>query len=203
MKGMDRIDVLNLLIERRGYQRYLEIGCEGDDCFSRIGCATKIGVDPRSGGTHRTTSDAFFAAARAAGESFDLILVDGDHHHHQVLRDVENALGVLGPGGCVVLHDCLPPGAEWATPERLQDSWCGTVWRAFVKLRERADLDCVCGDFDFGVGIVRVLPNTAPIVTGKSMDELSWDDFFVHRREWMRPLSVAEVRALIAGPWPT
>jgi hypothetical protein len=199
---MNRIDVLNLLIGQRGYRRYLEIGCEEDDCFSKIACAEKIGVDPLSGGTHRTTSDAFFAAARAAGETFDLIFVDGDHHHDQVLRDVENGLAVLRRGGCIVMHDCLPPHASWATPERTQNEWCGTAWRAFAKLRERLDLECVCGAFDCGVGIVRALPNTAPIVTGKSMDELCWDDLVAHRREWMRPLSAVEVHALIREPWP-
>ena len=199
---MNRVAVLNLLIEKRGYERYLEIGCEDDDCFSKIVCANKVGVDPLSGGTHRTTSDAFFAAARAAGETFDLIFVDGDHHHHQVLRDVENGLATLRAGGCIVMHDCLPPKESWATPERTQNDWCGTAWRAFAKLRERLDLECVCGAFDLGVGIVRVLPNPAPIATGKSLDELDWADFVAHRAEWMRPLSSAEVWALIAGPWP-
>ncbi len=199
---MNRIDVLNLLIEKRGYRRYLEIGCETDDCFSRVTCPSKVGVDPVSGGTHRTTSDVFFAEARAAGERFDLIFVDGDHHHAQVLRDVENALATLAPGGCIVMHDCLPPAPSWATPERMQNDWCGTAWRAFAKLRERPDLECVCGAFDCGVGIVRALPNSAPIVTGKSMAEMEWEDFVAHRSDWMRPRTPAEVCALIAEPWP-
>ena len=198
---MNRIDVINLLIASRGYRRYLEIGCEEDGCFSLIQSEIKVGVDPVSGGTHRLASDEFFAGAVAAGERFDLIFIDGDHHHHQVMGDVENAIATLSEHGCIVMHDCLPPIASWATPERLQNDWCGTVWRAFAKLRERPDLECVCGDFDAGVGIVRLLPNRAPIVTAKSMDEMTWDDFTSHRADWMRPISPDAVRALVREQW--
>jgi len=31
-----RWDLINLLIRKRGYKRYLEIGCFGDDCFREI-----------------------------------------------------------------------------------------------------------------------------------------------------------------------
>jgi hypothetical protein len=198
---MDRVEVITLLIESRGYQSYVEIGCEDDGSFSRIRCPVKIGVDPVSGGTLRMTSDEFFAGTRAKGEKFDLVFIDGDHHHDQVMRDVDNAIASLNPGGCIVMHDCLPPKASWATPERTQNEWCGTVWRAFAKLRERPDLDCVCGDFDVGVGIVRMLPNSAPIVTGKTLEEMTYDDFVAHRRDWMRPVRGDVIRALAREAW--
>src|SRR5262249_31145178 len=135
------------------------------------------------------------------GDTFDLIFIDGDHRHPQVQRDVDHALASLSAGGCVVMHDCLPLNAAMATLERQQNTWCGTVWRVFAKLRERPDIDCVCGDFDFGAGIVRVVPNTALIVTGKSSDEMTWDDFVNRRAEWMRPVSRTFILALAEEPW--
>ena len=50
----------------------------------------------------RKTSDQFFAEP---GESFDLILVDGDHRFAPALRDLTNALTRLRPGGLLVCDD--------------------------------------------------------------------------------------------------
>ena len=88
---MDRIEVIQALIDGRGYRRYLEIGCAGDECFSRVRAAYKVGVDPVVGGTLRMASDEYFAMAV---ETFDLVFIDGDHRHPQVFRDVCHALGV-------------------------------------------------------------------------------------------------------------
>lgn len=103
-----------------------------------------VGVDPLLGGTHRMTSDAFFAANT---EHFDLIFIDGLHQvppppchpsctsrppcesaihvlpnarawclqAHQLARDIDNALAVLAPGGTIVLHDCHPSHRLYAT----------------------------------------------------------------------------------------
>ena len=51
------------------------------------------------------TSDAFFLQNK---QLFDLIFIDGLHHSHQVLRDINNALRWLSPSGTIVLHDCNP-----------------------------------------------------------------------------------------------
>jgi hypothetical protein len=49
---------------------YLEIGCDQNEVFNSIPIipSNKIGVDPRSGGTHRMTSDDFF---RQNDKNFD------------------------------------------------------------------------------------------------------------------------------------
>lgn len=185
----DRINTVARLIENCGYRRYLEIGCQGDACFSQVPI-DKIGVDPNTGGTHRMTSDDFFA--RHDGSRFDIIFIDGDHRHPQVARDVDNALGVLAPGGVIVMHDCLPKDAEHENP------WlCGTAWRAFAKLRTRPDLDCAVGDYDHGVGVVCVRPNTAPVSIPQSMDALTYGDLAANRGAWMRPIDFAT-----ATMWP-
>ena len=193
---MNRIQLINLLIEKRGYKRYLEIGCLTDECFSQIRAETKVGVDPVSGGTVRKTSDAFFADAIEAGERFDIIFIDGLHHHDQVYRDVENSLACLSSGGAIVMHDCLPPDRNYET-----SAFCWTVWRAFVQFRKRPDLDAIVGDFDFGCGLIRKVTNPLPLKLDKGMDELSYDDFLANRQTWMRPASPAVLQALVEQGW--
>lgn len=43
-----------------------------------------------------------------ASEKFDFIFIDGDHSAPAVYQDVALALGVLSPGGIIVLHDYYP-----------------------------------------------------------------------------------------------
>lgn len=203
-EAFSRIDAINLFIGARGYERYLEIGCASDFCFSRVKAKHKVGVDPVSGGTVRKTSDAYFADAIAAGEKFDIVFIDGLHHHDQVYRDIENSLACLSDGGAILMHDCLPPNAAHELdPVTKEVAFCGTTWRAFVKFRERLDLDAICGDFDFGVGLIRRVKNPLPISIRKSMDELTYADFEAHRTAWMRPQPVSVFRELSKCVWGT
>src|ERR1700731_3738491 len=89
-------DLILEVIRLRGYQSYLEIGCQADGTFARVDVRRKVGVDPVSGGTVRMTSNEFFASNRE--EMFDAIFIDGDHHHDQVLVDAYNALWRLNDG---------------------------------------------------------------------------------------------------------
>ncbi len=184
-------DVINALIQTHGYRRYLEIGCDLDACFNAIACDVKVGVDPVRGGNVRATSDSYFATRP---EPFDIIFIDGDHRHPQVYRDIENSLAYLATGGTIVMHDCMPPALIYESP-----GFCGTVWRAFAKFRERVDLDGIVGEFDFGVGMIRLRPNPSPIVLPKSMDELTYKDLIVNRHAWMRPVSDVEMMAIAKG----
>ncbi len=53
---MKRGELLNEITTLRGYQSYLEIGCNRDGTFQVIDLPRRVGVDPRRGGTHRMTS---------------------------------------------------------------------------------------------------------------------------------------------------
>lgn len=182
---MNRGELIQTLIRQRNYRSYLEIGCQSDQTFGRIQVERKVGVDPVSGGTLRMESDEFFLLA---AERYDLIFIDGDHRHPQVMRDVSNSLRVLAPGGAIVMHDCLPPNEGFESPDR-----CGTVWRVFAKIRERPDLDAVTLDDDYGVGVVQVRTNRDPISVARSMDDLSYEDFSRNRDAWMRPHKPADL----------
>ncbi len=171
-----RTSVIQRFISLRGASRYLEIGVERGVNFFQIEAADKLAVDPEfkiAGGAvdfpeHRffaSTSDAFFAAppADVVERGIDVALIDGLHTHEQALRDVDNCLRFLNPGGLIVMHDCLPASpaeaahsleAARAMPG-FKGEWTGDVYKAVARLRAtRADLFVAVLDTDHGVGLV-------------------------------------------------
>jgi hypothetical protein len=194
---MYRFDILNHLIEKRGYRRYLEIGVEGGDAQRSVRCELKHGVDPASANaTFQLPSDEFFGIVRP-DLKYDCIFVDGMHEEEQVLRDVENSLLHLSEHGTIVVHDCNPPTAwhQRDYEQALQNGcrqWNGTVWRAWVRLRaSRSDLTMSTVDTDWGCGLIER--------GGQTLIELpspfAYEDFERRRSEWLNLISVDEFRS--------
>ncbi len=188
LNNANRIILINYLIDRYRFKSYLEIGCEKDLCFNVVRAEHKVGVDPIEGGTHRMTSDEFFSTNT---ETFDIIFIDGLHWSEQVFRDITNSLKSLNQGGIIVVHDCNPPEEIYNLyPRPLeQKEWNGDVWKAFISFRQDPDLDMVTGNFDWGCGVIRVLPNTDQLVLEKSPFQLTYDDFERNRKTWLRLLT--------------
>ena len=173
-----RTDIVNHLIRRNGYRRYLEIGVrrpEGN--FARVRAAEKHGVDPDPLGeiSHTMTSDEFFAQLGPDEPPYDIVLIDGLHLDHQVMKDVENALEHLSEGGAIVLHDVNPVEESQQVEEYDGvSSWTGTVWKAWAHLRmTRPDLAMCVVDTDHGVGVImRGRQETYP---RRDDAELTWE----------------------------
>ena len=109
---MNRIEIIQELINKHGYKNYLEIGVRDGSCFNAIKCESKDGVDPdlSSAATVKLTSDEFFKRWEAEKEvpawyKFDIIFIDGLHHADQVEKDIDNSLKYLNEGGIIVMHD--------------------------------------------------------------------------------------------------
>ena len=69
----------------------------------------------------RMSSDEWFEqfmAAKGHGndEMLDWIYIDGDHSYEGCLRDLENALQVVKPGGLILGDDYGWPNAKWFKP---------------------------------------------------------------------------------------
>jgi cephalosporin hydroxylase len=176
---MDRVQLINYLIERNGYRSYLEIGCEMNWCFEQVRAVAKTGVDPVSGGNWRGTSDAFFEQNT---RKFDVIFIDGDHSTDQVWRDLRNGLKSVSPGGVIVLHDCLPT-SEWEAEDGWHaGSWMGGVWKVAAAATLNDALEVVIGDFDCGCAVVRLKPTTPPDLAEVYPGNYTWSDF--ERSRW-------------------
>jgi len=186
---MNRIEIINGLIQKNNYKRYLEIGVRGGDCFNNINCENKVGVDPDKGSaaTIFNTSDEFFKSFKG---KFDIIFIDGLHHADQVEKDILNSLKHLSNGGTIVMHDCLPTSKRMQEiPLMEQSEWTGDTWKAYFKLRtERSDLEMAVVDCDWGCGIIR--PGKQEIVVTDKPH--TYEHFLINKHSWMNIISTGQ-----------
>ncbi len=151
----NRLAVVNLLMSGRPGGDYLEIGCAGNQLFDAVIARHKIGIDPVRGGTHRMTSDAWFAANPQV--RFDVIFIDGLHTYDQVRRDLDHALGAIRQGGWIALHDMLP--RDWVdehVPQISTSGWTGDGWKCAFELAATEGLDFRLIAIDHGVLVIKV-----------------------------------------------
>ena len=151
----NRSDIINYLIRKNGYEKYLEIGVRDNKNFNRIKIAHKDGVDPAGKCNYVMASDKFFATIPKT-QMYDIIFIDGLHLKEQTLRDVNNSLEHLNENGIIVMHDCNPMAKEHAMAKKRVSTWNGTVWEAFIELRmSREDLFMCTVKKDTGCGIIK------------------------------------------------
>lgn len=224
---MDRVELLQRLIDAVGARLYLEIGVKRGDTFLSLRARRKIAVDPRPMLPRRavlaaalrdprnltnlvvtSTSDAFFARPprRLAAGGLDIAFVDGLHTYEQSLRDVEGCLEWLAPGGAIVLHDCNPASAAAAEPAPAPppgagEGWSGDVWKTIVHLRAlRPDLSAFVIDADCGLGVVtRGRSASPPALGAEEIARLDYSALAAARRELLDLRPPDEVDRLAAS----
>ncbi len=178
---MNRVDIINKLIERYEYKSYLELGTCNGDCFRLINCDRKVGVDndPKSPATLHMTTDSYF---EHYNEGFDIIFVDALHHADQVYKDIINSLSVLNKGGVIVCHDMNPKGFQEQYVPRQVKEWNGNCWKSFCQLRtERNDLEMFVIDTDQGTGIIKPGEQIKLIIK----EEINYNNFDINRVKWL------------------
>lgn len=137
---MNRIELVQALIDKKEYDTYLEIGVEKGFSFFPIVCKNKIAVDPnfkipfyrkmkwdfknptnKNNQFYEKTSDDFFktdAPSLFDNKNLDLSFIDGLHTFEAALNDVLNSLQYLAKSGMIVMHDCLPNSRAAETPAK-------------------------------------------------------------------------------------
>ena len=191
-----RAKLINFALSQFKFKDYLEIGCAYNECFDNVEANHKVGVDPISGGTIRSTSNEFF---QNNNDSFDLIFIDGLHHYKQVLSDIENSLKVLNDNGFILVHDCLPKSLAHQAVPRYRGYWNGDVWKSIVKLRTKNDLDITTCQIDFGISVIRKKPNNFLLELNNISDfeKLKFKDYYYNHRVYMNIKSYEETLKLI------
>lgn len=158
---MNRVELINYLIDQRKSSGYLEISPPDQKAnFTEIRCAHKTC-------TFNDISDHFFEHNE---ERFDIIFIDGLHTEEQVQKDIRNSFRFLTKGGVIILHDCMPPDAWHQRDQedfKTGENWNGTVWKAVLKYFNSTSFRCVLLDTDWGCGIIdtskRQLPLCVPL----------------------------------------
>ena len=154
---MNRIDVINKIIQKKNLRSYLEIGVSKGESFNRIICDRKKGVDPApadkeySGEIYKMTSDEFFKQNET---QFDIIFVDGLHLYEQTVLDMVNGFQFLNTNGFIVLHDCLPESEQMAG--RIDCGlWTGDVYKAIFWFKDLySHVPCFVLKCDYGCGVI-------------------------------------------------
>ncbi len=210
---MNRLTIIQLIIDTLRARNYLEIGVERGEHFFKIRAEHKVAVDPRFkiklllkarnlGDYWRSTfiektSDNFFlqdAPALYAAERIGVAFIDGLHTYEQSLRDFENCVKYLAPGGVVLIHDCNPVTREAAAPtqsqkemfalypDRQSDEWTGDVWKTLLHIRSTAGYEVFTLDCDRGLCVVRKKEQD-PLLhfTGNDIQEMTYDNFDKNR----------------------
>ena len=181
-----RTEIIKKIISYKKYKTYLEIGCDLDENFLKIDLTDKIGVDPKSGGTHRMTSDKFFANNK---KKFDFIYIDGLHTYEQTINDIKNSLDHLNEDGIILLHDCLPKKIWNQIVPRIYGHWNGDVWKAIVETRTKKNLDTLTIIADHGLGLIRKRKNSNilkdQIINFK---KLKFADYYKKHQDYMNPV---------------
>ena len=136
---MNRVDIIQALINAKKAKNYLEIGFGYGDCFLNISAPHKIVVEPffcvlkkrvlkyfyRNfmknifNRYYNMTSDVFFkdvAPKIYKKNTPDIIFIDGLHVYKQSLNDSLNALNFISNDGIIILHDCNPKSETAAHP---------------------------------------------------------------------------------------
>jgi hypothetical protein len=153
---MKRTDIINHLIKKNNYNRYLEIGVRDPESnLNLIDIEHKDGVDPAGRCNFPITSDEFFEQL-SKDVTYDIIFIDGLHLDYQVEKDISNSLNHLSEGGTIVMHDCSPIKEEHQVEEYIVGTtWNGTTWKAYVKFRMTDEnLNMCVVDTDHGVGVI-------------------------------------------------
>ena len=183
----NRAEIIQTIINKKYYEKYLEIGCDRDENFSKIKIKLKVGVDPLRGGTIRTTSDEFF---KSNTEKFDIIFLDGLHTYNQTIKDIKNSLKFISSNGVILIHDCLPIKIWNQIVPRMYGHWNGDVWKAIVESRTYEDVDTYTCVADHGLGIIfkRKNRNILNLKT-QSFNDLKFSDYYKNHKEYMNPIS--------------
>lgn len=195
---LQRKEVLQSLINSRGYKRYLEIGVDIGRLFFAMKASDKVAVDPAhqygflkrlkksfsksnftnlSAKSFDITSDEFFSSVAPEmykNKDLDICLVDGMHEYKFALRDVENALTYLRKDGVVVMHDCNPLTKEAGVSfedwkkRDFHGFWNGDVWKSVMHLRSTRD--------DINVFVLDTDHGLGVVTYGKPENKLSFTE---------------------------
>jgi len=202
---MNRLDIIQSVIDRIKAKTYIEVGVEGGITFFPIKIKRKIAIDPKSQIAHlcdnitsqffKMTSDTFFEEHSdvCIKNGIDVAFIDGMHTYKQSLKDFNNCLQYLNNGGVIIIHDCSPTTKVSATipiekAEKMDGwngLWCGNVWKTIIRLRStQNDLNIFVVNEDYGVGVItRGKPEDMLNYSINDIDNMTYKDLDINRKE--------------------
>jgi predicted O-methyltransferase YrrM len=179
-----KAELINFLIAKYGYKSYLEIGIRNGANYKLIDAKEKTGIEPYpvywDDSMVNVTSDAFFSTAT---KSYDVILIDGDHHYTQVLKDLTNSLAFTKKGGCILLHDAL--SCKSSNPKH-PTNYIG-VWRVVSEIMagiifKDSDFRIATLDMDRGTVLIDQIGSYKREPLKINCSHVGWETFVANKR---------------------
>lgn len=137
--------LIRWLVRLTNCQSYLELGIEYGTTIQEIKNIVPkcVGVDPtvfeimNKGNIefYQMKTDDFFKQNK---ETFDIILIDGDHNFEQVKKDFNNSLKILNQFGIILLHDTDP-----MINELTETQYCGDAYKIIDYISKKKDLNII------------------------------------------------------------
>jgi hypothetical protein len=133
---MNRVELIQKVIDHNRFTKYLEIGSYKGQSFFPIVCKSKVAIDPKFNipikrkvkwiykNPHNIfnkyfelTSDRFFEEKKDFAKKYkaEIVFIDGLHTFKASLLDVLNSLKFLSKDGVIIMHDCFPPNKAGST----------------------------------------------------------------------------------------
>ena len=220
---IDRITIIQKIINQKKASIYLEIGVHTGACFLNINAPRKIAVDPKillkkkkkfKNKYYEMTSDEFFEKEQKILTKYglDVVFLDGLHTHEQSLKDVLNSLKYLNEKGVIVMHDCNPQSETIAFPANSikhakslnlpgwEGKWSGDVWKTIILLKSNCDdLNIFVLDYDYGLGIITKGKQKNPLkYSPEEIRNLSYNDLEKNREKLLNLKSIQYFNKFIA-----
>ena len=205
---MDRLDIINKIIEKNNYNNYLEIGVSGGDVLTGCISKNKTGIDPDLDSFKTADenikmlyikSDDYFNTLDD-DIKFDIIFIDGMHEAEQVFRDIRNSLKHIEKNGTIILHDCNPP-EEYHTRSyeeyiKAGGYWNGNTYMGYIDAVNAFNLDYYTVDKDWGCGVIPLI-NTELINLNNKRKYIipSWQFFSINRKSLLKLITETEFLA--------
>lgn len=221
---MQKFEIVNALIAKNGYDKYLEISTPSTGFrFSRIDRTALRWRHRLVYRCPRTYLDGSEITFRSEDEEirhlldpalpYDIIFVDPFHTFECSLRDLQSALAMLQPGGAIVVHDCCPKNKRLCSASFRPGSWFGVTYCAYIDfVLSHPDIVYYTVDTDCGCGVIKKpLPNQvsgiktdcspegqlARLWFGERSQHRDMFPFFrQHRRELLNLISVKDFLAM-------
>ncbi len=195
-----RASLMNSIIEFFNYKSYLEIGLRDGSTFDKINCQTKESIDPAITNGHIPTyqlaSDKFFERETEQFPKYEMIFIDGDHKHAQVIKDLQNSLSIISDNGCIIMHDTNPPNERFTHPDR-----CDTAYMALIDAIFAVDgieIYTIPMESDEANGITVIFKGKKNIkLKGKPEDYYPFPEFDLNRVIITNPVSVEEFSEIL------
>ncbi len=130
-------------------KRYLELGIYHGHNFNAVISRDKTSVDNQFPADFRGTTDDFFAQLDS-DEKFDVVYIDACHQAESVVRDFNNTLKHLNPGGLILVHDLIPDTEELTAPH-----FCGDGFRVLAQIltSQRDEFTIFSLNSDYGLSV--------------------------------------------------